>query len=157
MAGWDEGRWQLELSGGPGISTGSRDRGGDVLLKGSLEYEIPTLPRLTVGLRMLPVFVYWQDVGSTVYGGGAGLGLRLYAKPSVYRGLFAEANVHALAHKNQIKGNGSNINFLTGVGVGYRFSKNWHTVIRYEHISNAGLDSHNSGADCIILGFGYTF
>jgi hypothetical protein len=156
---WGDGSWQLELSGGPGTKLGSSDRTGDLLFKGTVEYEIPATKHLTLGLRLLPLFVLEQDGASddTVYGAGAGLGGRLYCKASEYKGFFAEANVHALGHKNRIAGNSSNINFLTGLGVGYKFQQGWHTVLRWEHISNANLGEENAGMDAVTLGVGFTF
>ncbi|NLV44822.1 MAG: acyloxyacyl hydrolase [Candidatus Hydrogenedentes bacterium] len=156
-AGFENGSWRLELSGGPGFTVGGRDREGDYLLKGTVEYEIPTTPHLSLGLRILPLFVYGQDDGDTVYGGGGGVSARLYAVKSEYRGLFAEGSAHIIGHENRIAGNSSNLNFLTGLGVGYKFAKGWHTVLKWEHISNAGLGEANSGADTVTLGFGYTF
>ena len=156
---WNEGMWRLELSGGPGTSLGSKDRSGDFLVKGTVEYEIPATPHLSLGLRMIPLFVYEQKERGedTVFGAGAGLGARLYSVASEYRGVFAEVNVHALGHKNRFDGNSSNVNFLTGVGLGYKFQQGWHTVLKYEHISNANLGRHNRGADIITLGLGFTF
>lgn len=155
---WSEGSWRLELSGGAGLSTGS-DRTGDWLLKGTVEYEVPATSHLTLGLRMIPLFIYdqeWRDA-DTVWGAGVGLGGRLYFSGAEYKGLFTELNVHVIGHDNYIVGNSSNINFLTGFGLGYKFASNWHAALRWEHISNANLASHNAGSDMITLGIGYTF
>ncbi len=156
---WDSSVWRLELSGGSGIHSGSSDRGGDYSLKGMVEYETPFSSRCTLGLRLLPAFFYEQDERGeeTVWGVGAGLGLRIYSVAEEYRGWFAEAGVHALGHKHRIEGNSSNINFLTGAGVGYKCKAGWHTVLRWEHISNAHLGNDNSGANLLTLGVGYTF
>lgn len=153
------GAWRIELSGGPGSTLGGNDRSGDFFIKGVVEYEIPTTPHLALGLRLLPFFVYEQNERheDTVWGAGAGVGGRLYSVKNEYRGLFAEVNVHALGHKNQIADNDSNINFLTGAGVGYKFQGGWHSVLKWEHISNANLSGKNTGADVITLGIGYTF
>ena len=55
------------------------------------------------------------------------------------------------------KVSGSRFYFLTGIGVGYKCSQSWHTVLKWEHISNANLGEHNSGVDVVTLGMGYTF
>lgn len=156
---WGDGLWRLEISGGPGITSGGTDRDGDLLLKGTLEYEIPAAPHLSLGLRVLPLFVYDQNDrhADTVWGAGAGFGGRLYTKAGEYRGLFAEANVHVLGHDNQFASNSSNLNFLTGLGLGYKFASGWHAVLKWEHISNANLSEHNSGVDTLTMGVGYTF
>ncbi len=156
---WRQGFWRLEISGGPGLDNGKNNRSDDLLLKGTLEYEIPATPHFSLGLRAIPSFLYEQDgqKEDTVWGIGAGLGGRLYTKAGEYRGLFAEANAHVLGHKNRFGGNGSNVNFLTGLGIGYKCAGGWHTVVKWEHISNANLSDDNSGVNAITLGFGYTF
>ncbi len=120
---------------------------------------MPATPHLTLGLRVLPCFIYEQSGRDkdTVWGAGAGVGGRLYASASEYRGLFGEVNFHALGHEHRFAGNGSNLNFLTGLGIGYKFVEGWHTVVKWEHISNANLDEDNSGVDTVVLGVGYTF
>ncbi|HDP34595.1 MAG TPA: acyloxyacyl hydrolase [Candidatus Hydrogenedentes bacterium] len=156
---WHDGRWQLELSGSAGIHSGSSDRSGDYMLKGLVEYEVPFAPRWTLGLRALPVFVYEQDDRGedTVWGGGAGLGLRVYSAKEEYRGWFAELGAHALGHKHRFADNNSNLNFLTSAGIGYKCKAGWHSAVRWEHISNAGIGSDNSGVNVITLGIGYAF
>jgi len=156
---WKDGRWQLELSGSAGIDSGGSDRSGDYMLRAMVEYEVPFSSHCALGLRALPLFVYEQDeeCEETVWGAGAGLGLRLYSVADEYRGWFAEAGAHAIGHKNQIADNNSNINFLTGVGVGYKCKAGWHSVLRFEHISNANLGSDNSGVNVLSLGVGFAF
>ena len=156
---WREGRWQLELAGSTGVDSGGEKRTGDYMFKAMLEYEVPFSSHLTLGLRTLPLFVYEQEERGedTVWGGGVGLGLRLYSVADECRGWFAEAGAHALGHKHRFAGNSSNINFLTGLGVGYKCKEGWHSVLRWEHISNANLGDHNSGVNVLSLGIGYAF
>lgn len=173
---FNEGHWRLELSGGLGIDSGSEDRSGDVLIQGSAEYEFPATRRLTLGLRLLPIMVYTQDDeskdhrwhdwwhhedrpddGDTVVGAGFGFTTRVYQKAEEYRGLFFEVEAMALLHGGEFDGNNSNFNFLTGAGIGYKFKNDWHTVLKYEHISNAGIGEHNRGTNLISLGVGYSF
>lgn len=156
---WREGHWRLELTGGPGIYSGGNDRSHDYMLRGSVEYEVPAGSRCTLGLRLLPLFVYEQHERNedTVWGAGLGVGARIYSVADEYRGLFAEIGAHALGHVHRITGNSSNINFMTGAGLGYKCKAGWHAVIRWEHISNANLGRNNAGANLITLGVGYTF
>ena len=156
---WCDGKWQLELSGNIGTDSGGSDRSGDYMLRTMVEYEVPFSSHFTLGLRALPLFVYEQDerCEETVWGAGAGLGLRLYSVPDEYRGWFAEAGAHVLGHKHQIADNDSNINFLTGIGVGYKCKAGWHSVLRFEHISNANLSEDNSGVNMLSLGIGFRF
>ncbi len=170
---FSDGRWRLELSGGPALDAGSRDRNGDWMLTGYVDYEIPTTRHTALSLRAAPLFVYaqdeehndfWKDVfddeydwDDTVWGGGVGLAYRIYQKGGAYEGFFFEGEALALAHTNRIEGNGSSVDFLTGLGIGYQFGSHWSTILRFEHISNAGLADFNSGVNALRLGIGYRF
>ncbi len=158
-AAWCDGKWRVELTGGTGIHSGGSDRSGDYMLRAAVEYEIPATARCTLGLRLLPLFVYEQNERDedTVWGAGAGVAARIYSVADEHRGFFAELGAHALGHKRRIADNSSNINFLTGVGVGYKCKAGWHTVARWEHISNANLGRDNAGANLVSLGVGFTF
>ena len=166
---FDEGRWRLELSGWGATDTGGGSDGW--LTTGTVDYEFPATPHLTLGLRMMPLLVYGQDDvdgdwdclcrddhgGDTVWGAGAGLTLRLYQVPGEYRGLFGEIQTNVLAHDGHFNGNGSNVNFLSAIGIGYQFRNDWHATLKFGHISNAGLDDDNSGTNVLGLGIGYRF
>ncbi len=169
-----EGRWRLELNNDFGVHQGSQDRSGDYSINGIVEYEVPATPRTTLGLRMMPLFVYSQDGeddyrrfrkifdddgdgGDTVWGGGFGLAGRVYQVKEEYRGWYGEASVSALLHSNEFNGNNSNLNFVTGLGVGYQFKSDWHVQLHYQHISNASLGTKNSGANSLGIGLGYRF
>ena len=171
--GFQDGHWRTEIAVGTGIDSG-RDRDGDVLVIGSVEYEFPVTPHVALGLRLLPLVAYAQDDhndddwyeeifddwdydGDTVWGAGFGFATRIYQVAEDQRGIFLELEANALFHANEFNGNGSNINFLTGAGLGYKFKKNFHVTARIEHISNAGLDDDNSGVNAVSLAFGYTF
>jgi len=169
----EEGMWRVELNNDFGVHQGSQDRSGDYSINGIVEYEVPATPRTTLGLRLMPLFVYTQDVendyhcfsrifhddedDSTVWGGGLGIGGRVYSVKDEYRGWFGEIGVTALLHSNEFNGNNSNINFISGLGVGYQFKSDWHVQLHYQHISNASLGSENSGANSLGVGFGYRF
>lgn len=151
----EEGRWRGELSLSGGIHSGRRDRTGDMLFTSLIEYEVPVHAHATLGLRLLPLFVY--DGPETVWGGGFGLSARLYKERDSYQGLFGEAYGHATVHKNQFVGNSSNFNFLIGAGVGYQFPNDWHVTLRFDHFSNSGIADRNAGSNTIGLGMGYRF
>ncbi len=154
-----EGAWRLELNNGMGIYSGACDRDGDYMLTGVVEYEKPLSGRLALGLRLMPLFVYEQEGRGedTLYGGGGGLALRMYSVKNEYRGLFGELSAHALGHSNDIQGNDSHLNFLSGLGIGYQFDNPWSLSLKYDHISNAGLGGRNSGVNTLALGVGYRF
>jgi hypothetical protein len=168
-AAFDQGHWRLELSGLAGLDVGGSDSTGSFLTSTAVEYEFPFSARCTLGLRLMPLFVYAQDTpgdglcrhaqydDSSVVGGGAGLALRVYSRNGEYRGWFGEAQVNALGHDGQFNKNSSNLNFLSGIGVGYKFANDWHTVLRIEHISNARLGNDNAGTNLLGLGVGYSF
>jgi hypothetical protein len=154
-----EGNWRLELSSTAGFSSRTRDRRGDVFTNLIVEYEVPLSDRFTLGLRILPAFLYAQGSGGdpSFYGAGFGLAPRVYQHKEDHRGFFAEVQGHVIIHNNKLRGNTGGANFLTGAGVGYKFKNDWHTVFKIEHISNAGLASRNAGANLLGIGFGYTF
>lgn len=176
MAGIDmkEGMWRLELNNDFGVHQGSRSRKGDYSVNAVVEYEIPATSRATLGLRVMPLFVYDQNNSDgyryfkgifddnhrddpTVWGGGIGLNTRIYQVKDEYRGWFGEASVSALIHDNKFEGNSSNLNFVTGLGVGYQFKSDWHIQVHYQHISNGSLGEQNSGANALGFGIGYRF
>ncbi len=163
----DEGHWRLELSGMHALNTSGLDRSGDYAVIGAVEYEVPAGKRAALGLRLLPLFVYDQGrgrcegsrrhSGNTLLGGGLGVTGRLYQHAEERRGFFLEGNASVLFHDNLMTGNGSNVNFMTGLGVGYQCKDGWHLSLLFEHVSNAGLDRDNDGAEILGLGFGYRF
>lgn len=154
-----DGHWRLELSNTAGFREGGHERQGDVLTNLIAEYEVPLSGRFTVGLRLLPIFLYSQGSSSDspFYGAGFGVASRVYRVKNERRGLFAEIEGHVIAHKNKLRGNSGGVNFLVGAGIGYKFKSDWHTVLKIEHLSNAGLAKHNKGVNLLGLGFGYTF
>jgi len=95
--------------------------------------------------------------GDTVWGGGFGLGTRIYQVKVEQRGLFLDLGVSALFHDGEFNGNSSSINFKSGIGVGYQFKFGLNTVMRLDHISNAGLGDENSGANVVGIGLGFRF
>ena len=173
---WKEGMWHLELNNSFGVYQGSRDRSGDYSLTGFVDYEVPASPRTTLGLRLMPLFIYTQDQDTkkgdgflrdffrknnvkndSVWGAGLGLVGRVYQKQDMYRGWFGEASATPFVHKNRFIANSSNLNFLLTLGVGYQFKSDWYIQAHYQHISNASLGRRNSGANSLGIGIGYRF
>lgn len=180
-----DGKWRLQISGQTGVDSGGVERKGDFFTLATVEYEFPATQRLTIGLKLHPIFAYtqdeqsiddffdgdlgadWEDIdfdldgddegGETVWGGGIGLGMRVYQVKEEHRGLFLDLGVNALVHNGELNGNNSSLNFLSGVGVGYQFKSGLNTQINFAHISNAGLGSENAGANVIGLGLGFRF
>lgn len=159
---WSEGDWRLELTTGFGIDSGKRDRTSNLLLTGSVEYEVPMSTHCTLGFRILPLFLYDQqndgaEDADTLWGAGVGLAARYYQVADEQRGWYGELQGNLLGHSGKLTGNSASANFLIGAGVGYEFKNSWHAILKYEHISNAGLSENNSGANSIGLGVGYRF
>ncbi len=152
-----EGRWRLELTGGGGLHQGDEDHSGDGLVVAKVEYEIPVMAYGALGLRMVPTFVMPQDHGDTVWGAGVGLAARVYHVKNEQRGLYVEADSQLTGHYPKFDGNSGSFNFLSGFGAGYKFKKGWHVIVRFDHLSNAGLAKDNSGFNAISAGIGYTF
>jgi len=170
----EEGRWRLELNNDFGIYQGSQDRTGDYGLIGFVDYEVPATSRATLGLRLMPLFVFDQSdksdrrpfrrhlserkgEGETVWGGGVGVVGRIYQVKDEYRGWYGEASLLPIVHHNNFARNSSNLNFLSTFGVGYQFKSDWHLQVHYQHISNASLGSRNSGTNTVGVGIGYRF
>ena len=98
-----------------------------------------------------------KGTDDTVWGAGFGLGTRIYQVKDEQRGLFLDLGVNALFHDGEFNGNNSNINFMSGVGLGYQFKFGLNTIVHLDHISNAGLGDENSGANVVGIGVGFRF
>ncbi len=175
---WDEGHWRLELSGFTGLHQGRHDRTGEENFNATIDYETPLWKSGTLSLRLQPLFFYDQDkdngkhvgeVGylkdlifdkyedSDVYGAAIGPVFRIYQNAEERNGLFAEVGVTAMLHSAEFDGNRSNLNFISSLGVGYKFENDWHVTAIWRHISNGGIGSQNSGVNGIGIGIGYSF
>ncbi len=150
----EQGRWRIELQGADVLHSKKTDREGDYFVSGSVEYEIPVRIHLTLSVRAYPLFIYPEP--EPIYGVAAGIAFRWYPRED-HKGFYAEAGVAPLWTSRYFNENSSRINFLDELGVGYRFEKDWHLSVKYQHISNAGLGSDNAGVNAISLGIGYTF
>lgn len=158
----EDGRWRLEIQGVVGTNIGKGKHTDDHYAVVELEYEMPIAERWTFALKVLPLLIMDQsddddDFDHTIFGGGAGVGLRVYQIPEERRGFFFEAGASLIGHKNEFSGNGSNINFLTEFGIGYKWKNDWHITGKWEHISNASTDEDNDGVNAWGLAVGKTF
>jgi hypothetical protein len=158
VSGFNDGRWRTEVGASTGFHSGRRDRSGDVLATGNVEYEWPVFARCTLGLRAYPLFLYKQnDPNDTLWGGGVGGVGRVYQRAGVRNGWFGEAGAGVIWHTNHINGNSATMDFLLESGVGYQFKNDWHVTLQASHLSNAGLSDDNSGANSLGLAVGFTF
>jgi hypothetical protein len=57
----------------------------------------------------------------------------------------------------QSKNFGSEVQFTSYVGLSWRFAAHWCLDGRFQHMSNAGLASHNPGLNMVIFGAAYRF
>jgi hypothetical protein len=151
----DAGHWRLELQGVDVIDPSGSD--GDFYVSGSVEYEMPTaLDHLNFGLRAYPLFVYGGD--DNTYAVAAGFTLRCYQHAVTRDGFYAEIGSGPIWLSRELEGNSSRVNFLSELGLGYKFpDKPWSLSLKYQHISNAGLSDNNKGVNAISFGVGYTF
>lgn len=181
-ADFQDGRWRIQVGVQTGVDSGGVERSGDMLAMATVEYEVPLTPHVCYSLKLDPIFVFTQDDlsvsevfdheagvdlkdldfheargGDTVLGGGVGLGLRVYQKAEGKRGLFLDLGVHTLVHDGEINGNSSNLNFMSGLGLGYQFKGGLSAQLHFDHISNAGLGDQNSGTNVLGLGVGFRF
>lgn len=179
--GFDEGRWRLQINAQTGIDSGSTERTGDVLALTTVEYEVPVTGHVAVDLKIHPFFAYTQDNldakdffegdfknavkdlwsfdegGDTVWGGGIGVGTRIFQVKDEQRGIYLDLGLHVLAHAGRLNHDSSAIDFMSGLGLGYQFKCGINTELHFDHISNASLGDRNSGTNVIGLGLGYRF
>ncbi|HPO13808.1 MAG TPA: acyloxyacyl hydrolase [Candidatus Hydrogenedentes bacterium] len=155
----DDAAWQLSITGSGGLPTSSEhaDRGGDGMLTGTVDYEIPVMAYGSIGPRIMPLFLYFQSHGDVVWGMGGGLMSRVYTVKNEQRGFFIEGEALVLGHINKFHDDTSYVDFITGGGVGYKCKANWHALVKFEHISNAGMGEDNAGVNTLGLSVGYTF
>jgi len=156
---WKDGRWRLELAGMTAFYSGHRSRTGDFGIIGSVEYEIPVVKHLTVGIKTYPFYFFDQnDAGEdTVFGVGVGPEFRVYTKGAEHRGFFVEVGSAVLATVGRFDGNSGALNFLNEGGVGWKFKRGWHVAAKISHISNWGFAGRNAGVNSLGIAFGYTF
>ncbi|HOJ32070.1 MAG TPA: acyloxyacyl hydrolase [Candidatus Hydrogenedentes bacterium] len=159
---FSRGEWRLELTGVADIHSGKADRDGDFYFTGSIEYGWPIFSRAVLGLKAYPLFLYREKNdgcgdSDLIYGAGAGICARIYAKRDARTGLFAEVSISPIWHSDYLEGNGSRVNFLSEVGLGYDFDNEWHVALKWEHFSNARLNGDNAGVNGIALAVGYRF
>ena len=159
---WEDGRWRLEFTGMGGVYSGKVDREGDWYATGSIEYEVPAFDHATFGLRFYPLFWYEEDEdkrgdAGVIHGAAFGVAARYYQRAETRSGWFGELGVSALVHDEEFEKNSSQVNFLNELGLGYKWEEHWHVAVKWEHISNAGIGSRNSGVNGVGLAFGYTF
>lgn len=175
---WDEGQWRIELSGFTGLHQGRHDRTGEENFNATIDYETPLWKSGTLSLRLQPLFYYDQDKDngkhfgeagylkdlwfdryedSDVYGAAIGPVFRIYGNADERNGLFGELGFTAMIHSAEFDGNSSQFNFISSLGIGYKFKNDWHVTALWRHISNAGIGSQNSGVNGIGIGIGYSF
>ena len=153
---FEDARWRVELNGVVGTYSGKTDRKGDFLINGYVEYECPVLNRTTFGFRFYPLFIYSDP--KAIYGGGVGMSTRVYKNAQDRTGLFGEVAGSVIFHSSEFVANTSRVNFMSEVGVGYKFAHNpWHVSMKFIHISNGGMGARNAGINGFNAGFGYTF
>ncbi len=155
----EDAAWRLEITGSGGLPASSEtsDRGGDGMVTGTVDYEIPIMAYGALGLRLMPLFLYFEEQGDVIWGAGGGIAPRIYTVRNEQRGFFLEGEALALVHGNKFRGDSSYVDFITGGGVGYKCKANWHVIVKFEHISNAGLGGDNDGVNTVGAAVGYTF
>lgn len=160
---WDDGRYRLELQGWVGSRSGNRSRSDDVGIVGSIEREFALGEKLTVGLRVLPLFYYDADEVSgdayeqtDIWGAGFGVTVRRYFK-EVHEGWYFEFMESIVAHDDKFNGNSGSANFMSETAFGYEFDNHWHLSGKLRHLSNGGWADDNSGVNAFGVGVGLSF
>jgi len=142
-------RLRLEVAGYRAYESDKAN--GDYYLQGSAELEFPVVKHATLGLRVLPLFLYPEGADdATVYGLAAGGTARLYQHGDDYSGLFAEVGAAALWRMKEFKLDDSKVDLLSDCGIGYKFrNSGWHLAVKGEHVSE--------GISGVGLAAGYSF
>jgi len=158
-----QGDWRFESLGGLGLSgPAESDRKGDYYFAGSLEYEWSIYgSRTNVGIRLYPAFIYHQEENDkgdtdTVFGEALGVDLRRYQYIN-NRGCYWEIGVSTMWNSRLFRNNAARWNFLSEIGIGYKFDSDWHVALKFQHISNAETRSPNAGVNALALCLGFTF
>lgn len=160
---FDQGRWKLELSGFGGVYSGKVDRDDDAYLSGTIDYEVPAFDRMSLSLRLRPLFVYFQDEderdnSDTIWGAGVSLAARIYQDQSTMTGWFGEVGAGLVWHSGYFEGNSSRVNFIPEAAVGYQFRESpWSLALRVQHLSNGGMGNDNAGVNSVGLAVGFRF
>ena len=100
-----------------------------------------------------------QDTGEkdTIVGGGIGVAYRIYQHAESRDGFYLEGSISVLFHSPRFEDNTGDVNFLSELGLGYKFENAWHVVVKWEHISNGSTSRKNAGVNSVGLGVGKTF
>ncbi len=154
--------WRLEFTGIADTYSGDVGRDGDFYFTGSLECGWPIFSRAVLGLKTYPLFLYREKEdrygdSEWIYGAGAGIVARIYAKRDVRTGLYGEVSIAPIWHSDYLEGNGSRVNFLSEFVLGYDFENDWHVALKWEHFSNARLNGDNAGVNGVGFAVGYRF
>ena len=161
----EDGGHELEVwtGGGPSVAGGTSDSGvwnagirygwiltrpnGPGFLKGRFEF----------ALDAVPVFMVFQPV-HTAY--GAGFNPLVLSWNFATRGRtvpYLELSGGVLYTNHDVPEGANNLNFTPSAAFGthiLREKYNWSAEVRYLHISNAGLDAHNSGLNTVQVRLG---
>ena len=156
---------QVWVGGGHSVSGGTRDTGvfngglrygwiltdehGPGFLKGNFEYAVDAVPLFLVLQRT-----------NTAYGFGVNpLGLKWNFVPRGKVVPYFELGGGTLFTTDDVPSGTSKVNFTSSAALGFHRLGDrvtWSVDVRYMHISNAGLSSHNPGINTVQvrLGFG---
>ena len=156
----EDGGHELEVwtGGGPSVAGGTSDSG--VWNAGARYGWILTRPngpgflkgRFEFALDAIPVFIVFQPVHAAY---GAGFNPLVLKWNFATRGRivpYLELSGGVLYTNRDVPEQSNNLNFTPSAAFGthiLREKYNWSMELRYLHVSNAGLDAHNSGLNTV--------
>ena len=133
------------------------DRKRDAYFHLDLEHEWPLWRGITGGVRGTPAYFARQAVGPGVFGLAFGIFNRMYVDGARHDGLFGSIGVATLWSTERFVGNGSRLNFLSHVALGYQVpGQPWHLALTLEHTSNAGTVAPNHGVNGLGISVGFS-
>ncbi|HOV34183.1 MAG TPA: acyloxyacyl hydrolase [Candidatus Hydrogenedens sp.] len=150
---------KLRLEFGSSMRIGhDSDETDGVLLSSIFDIGKDLSQRTNLSLRLMPFFAYIQESNiEDVAGLGIGGAFKFFFSRNQERGFFTEIHEILCLHEHKFEGNSSNLNFFSGIGLGYKFCPNWDMVLRFGHISNANLKDDNQETNILGINVGYTF
>jgi hypothetical protein len=142
----DTPRFVADLVGASGWPSITVDRSNQGYLHLDLEREFPLFGLMTIGARITPLFLYFDEHGRTIPGLAFGLVSRFYSDRVHHSGLFGGIGISTIWSSQTFSDNASRLNFLSQLSFGYQSrGDHWRIALIFEHISNAATAEPNDG------------
>lgn len=144
--GWD----RIAVLGGASLVGGDRDFDQVQIVVG---YRLPDWPREAIQLRLEGLAgTFRADGGQSGNFIGAGFELSYQPRDSALTWSFGSAATGVSRHEFDTVDLGSDIQFISHLGVRTEIGERVGLAARIQHMSNAGIESPNPGLDTAVIG-----